>query len=135
MLVRVRPRFAFVFFLVEPAVADKGAERRGPRDVETGVAVEEADLEDIGPKKAPARPEDRRAEREAAAARPLLADEEIGEGVYFCDVARQGGERVVVEVAVERRHGAVALHLLVHEGVAAPAGPVAMDQAQAEVGI
>ena len=40
-----------------------------------------------------------------------------------------------MQIAGQRRHRAVDLHLLVHKGVAAPAGPTAVEQPQVVVGI
>ena len=65
----------------------------------------------------------------------MLLQEEIGEGIYLCDVTGERGERVVMQIAAQGRDGAVADHLFMDELVAAPAGVGAVDEAQAEIGI
>src|ERR1043165_3535512 len=91
--------FSPVFFFVKARITHERAERRRPCDVETGVAVEAAELQHVGAEKAPARAEDRRANRKAAAPGLLLAHEEVGERVDLRDVAGERRERIMVQVA------------------------------------
>ena len=72
---------------------------------------------------------------QAFASRLLLADEQVGERIYFRHVAGERRKRVVVEIAAELRNRAVALDLLVDEFVAAPAGARPPEEPQAVVGI
>ena len=121
--------------LVETAVADERAEGGGPSDVEAGETVEEAELENVGADEAPERAGDGGGDGEAGAARLMLLQKEVGEGIYLRDVTGERGERVVKQIAAQGRDGAVALHLFVDELIAAPTGAGAVDEAQAEIGI
>src|SRR5262245_41709353 len=106
-------RFLFVLGLVQPAVADEGAEGGRPGDVEAGEAVEESAAEDIGAEEAPRGAKHGGADGKARAACLLLADEEIGERIDLRDVRREGGKRMVMEIAAERGDVAVAFDFLV----------------------
>ena len=115
--------------LVKTAVADERAEGGGPSDVEAGETVEEAELENVGADEAPERAGDSGGDGEAGAARLMLLQKEVGEGIYLRDVTGERGERVVKQIAAQGRDRAVALHLFVHELIAAPTGAGAVDEA------
>src|SRR6185369_7773682 len=75
-----------IFRFIEAGVADEGAEGRRPRNVETGIAVEEPKLENVGAEEPPRRARDRGDGREFFAAGLLLLHEQVGEGIDFRDV-------------------------------------------------
>ena len=115
---------------VQAAAARENTEGVGRGDVEAGIAIEEAQSENVATEKAPGRPKEGTCHRESCPTGLLLQDKKFGKGIYLADLAREIGKGIVMQVAVEPEDRSVAFQFLVYEGIPAPAGLTPVYESQ-----
>lgn len=123
------------FSLIESAAAYKNAEGIRTGNVKAWITIQETKPQNISPEKAPRGAKERVEQGELRAAGLLLPDIKFGERIYLSHLPGKAGERIMVQIALKPKNGAVAFHLFVHECVASPPGSAPVDQSQGEVRI